>query len=88
VAAGDSARVHWQRKGRVPVNGAAVQKAREAKGWDRTKLAAELGWCEKTLARYETGEREPTKATVRRMTELLDVPLATLLMPLEARRPG
>jgi transcriptional regulator with XRE-family HTH domain len=71
VGQGTAAGVHWQRRDRVPVDGRAIIRARDAKGWTREKLAAELGLSYKTVERYEKGERLPKRATVARLVVLL-----------------
>ncbi len=69
----------WRERGRVPVNGPALQQAREAKGWSREKLAAELGCSHRSVERYENDQRQPTPDTVDAVARLLEVPVSDLL---------
>jgi ribosome-binding protein aMBF1 (putative translation factor) len=71
VGQGEGRPPHWRRRGQVPVDGAAIRRAREAKGWTREKLAAELACSYKTVERIEAGQRHPTRETVARIVALL-----------------
>ena len=82
-----SGRENWQRRDRVPIDGQVIRRAREAKGWSREKLAAELGLSHRTVERYETGARRPPRDTMLRLTLLLGVTLTDLGVDLTALLP-
>lgn len=53
------------------ISGAAVRQARLAAGVDATMLAAAVGVCERTLRRYESGERLANQEVTRRLGRIL-----------------
>jgi transcriptional regulator with XRE-family HTH domain len=86
VGQGEGRPPHWRRRGQVPVDGRAIVRARDAKGWTREKLAAELGVSYKTVERYEKGERLPSRETVARIVALLG--MGEEILGVVAARPG
>ncbi len=56
-------------------NPTRLDLARRRRGFTKTKLAGEAGVSTRILTAYESGDREPTAATVQRLAVALDFPL-------------
>lgn len=69
------------RKRGVDISPAAIVAAREARDWNQTDLAKEVGVSQVTISKYESGERRPTPATLRKLAEALGVERDSLLAP-------
>ncbi|MEU5853476.1 helix-turn-helix domain-containing protein [Saccharopolyspora shandongensis] len=52
--------------------GSALRAAREEQGWGLRQLASQIGCAPGTLSRWETGERMPKRADVKRILTQLD----------------
>jgi ribosome-binding protein aMBF1 (putative translation factor) len=65
--------IHHERLGRVAINGEALRAGRERKGWKLSVVAGQLDISEKTLSRYEAGERDPKWLDVARLAVLLEL---------------
>lgn len=63
--------------------GENIKKIRIDKGLSRQDLASELEVSESTISRYENNKREPNMATLKKIGEILNVPLADLLREME-----
>jgi transcriptional regulator with XRE-family HTH domain len=44
---------------RMPITGVQVKAARRLLGWSQSKLAAETGVSEATIAKFESGKQKP-----------------------------
>jgi transcriptional regulator with XRE-family HTH domain len=60
--------------------GERLRQAREARGLTRGEVAEQLDISERTLARWERGDFEPSLSTLSRLAELYDVPQARLIV--------
>lgn len=60
--------------------GERLRQAREARGLVRADVAGELDISERTLARWERGDFEPSLETLGTLAELYRVPLADLIV--------
>jgi transcriptional regulator with XRE-family HTH domain len=56
-----------------------IRRAREARGLSQEQLAQTVGRSVRSIGRFESGESEPSVATLRLLAEALDVSLAWLL---------
>ena len=61
--------------------GENVKKYRLLKNLTRKDLANGLEVSESTISRYENGKREPNMDTLKKISEILEVPLNELLVP-------
>ena len=59
--------------------GERLRQAREGKGLVRGEVATKLDISERTLARWERGDFEPSLATLGKLAELYGVPIANLI---------
>ena len=57
-----------------------LAKAREAKGWSQRELAKQLGLAYSSISMYECGLRDPSTATFRKLSQLLEVPMEQLVL--------
>lgn len=62
----------------VRTNGAAVRALREAYGWQATKFAAAVGISRGYLCNVEAQRRQVSPSVLRRMADVLGVPLAAI----------
>lgn len=56
-----------------------ISEARAAKGWTQQYLAELMGTTQQTIQRYETGARNITASTLKKLSETLGVTVAYLL---------
>lgn len=56
-----------------------LKRARKAKGYTQKQVADMMGITNSTYCGYETGKRAPSMDKVAKLSELLDVPVSTLL---------
>ena len=73
-----------------------LRKARKARGWTQSQLAAQLNVSDATISRYEKGVRYPDLETLKRLADLLETSVDYLVaerptdpdeeLPPEARR--
>lgn len=59
--------------------GANLKRCRELLGLTQTQMANELGISLRAYQHYEAGTREPSLATLSKLTEILDVSIDALL---------
>ncbi len=58
--------------------GDTIQRARLARLWKQKELAAAVGVEPTTVSRWETGEQAPGRLTLRRLADVLEIPLEQL----------
>lgn len=56
-----------------------LKRIRIAKGYSQKEFAEKLGVAKSTYCMYESGTREPNVQTIKRISELLNVPTDELL---------
>jgi predicted transcriptional regulator len=76
------------RAGRCRVNGAAIRKGRESKGWTATDLGYLLGVVERTVYRFEAEQTMPTLEQGLKLQGLLDLDDEVLFKPLDLSAEG
>ena len=59
-------------------NGAAIKALRESLGWSGVKFAAAVGISHPHLFNIESGKRQASSPVLRRMADVLGVPLAAI----------
>ena len=59
--------------------GKTIAALRQARGMTQQQLADALGIAQQSVARWETGEREPRVSTLRRIAAVLGCDLSALL---------
>lgn len=59
--------------------GDTIRAKRESLGLSRVMLAAHIGVTKQALSNWELGTRRPGYGNMLRLSELLDIPAATLL---------
>jgi len=52
-----------------------LRRARQARGWSQATLARSSGVPQSVVSAYESGAREPTVASLRRLTRAMDLDL-------------
>ena len=60
------------------VEGQRIVDLREERGWNATRLAEKVGISLAFMRRIELGERQPSPAVRKRITEALGVPLKAI----------
>ncbi len=68
--------------------GARLREAREARGLSGSMLADLLGVTRQAVSQFEIGEKSPTPDTLRRITEVLNLPQPFFLRPAHEDRAG
>ena len=63
--------------------GGKIRKLREEKGWSQSDLAAEMGLTYKYISKLETGDRNPSRATVAKLAVVLGVEPQDLIFDAE-----
>jgi len=63
--------------------GSKLREAREARGLSGVTLAELLGVSRQAVSQFESGAKSPTQDTLRRMTEVLNIPQTFFLQPPE-----
>jgi transcriptional regulator with XRE-family HTH domain len=58
--------------------GATIKALREAYGWQLSKFAIAVGMSHAHLSNIEAGRKVPTIQTLRRISDVLGIPLAAL----------
>ena len=66
---------------RRKTNGPAIRHLREAYGITLTDFATRAGLDKSSLSRIETGDQQPTPATVKRIAGELGVPIGVITYP-------
>lgn len=56
-----------------------IKEIREAQGKKQKELAVALGIAPNTLSQYENGKREPDLETIKKMSDILNVSIDSLL---------
>ena len=64
-----------------------IAAARKQRGWSQARLAEAVGAAQTTVSSWERGRTEPAREDVRRIAEVLEVPLAELELD-TSDRPG
>ncbi|PWW01172.1 helix-turn-helix protein [Paenibacillus cellulosilyticus] len=59
--------------------GRRLKESREKKGYKQNRIAKLLGIHNSTLAKYESGEREPDLNTITSLSEMYEVPVNYLI---------
>lgn len=62
-----------------PKSTSPISAARKAAGMTQQQLADALGIAQQSVARWETGEREPRVSTLKRIAAVLGCDIAALL---------
>lgn len=62
-------------------NGAALKAIRVSLGWTLERLAEAAGSSKTHLSQVETGVKNASPALLRRLAEVLDVPVAAISSP-------
>lgn len=83
VVDADRVVARWPRRGPLPAHlrellaqgfGARLRELRRERGWTQRQLADAMRWTDKTVRRYEHGERRPTADVVMRLAGHLATP--------------
>jgi transcriptional regulator with XRE-family HTH domain len=67
--------------------GARIAEARERRGWKKADLARALGKSWRLVHKWETGEVQPERESIRRLAEVLAVTIEELLGVAEGQDP-
>lgn len=83
VVGADRVVARWPRRGPLPAPlrevlaqgfGARLRELRRERGWTQRQLAEAMRWTDKTVRRYEHGERRPTADVIMRLARHLATP--------------
>src|SRR6266542_4768088 len=62
----------------MPLNGARLREAREARELSGVALARKVGLAPSTISKYESGDKHPPPAVIDALAEVLDLPVTFL----------
>lgn len=71
-----------------PLIAARIAAARRQAGWSQQRLAQAVGAAQTTVSSWERGRTEPGREDVRRIAEVLDIPVARLELDSAERGQG
>lgn len=57
----------------------SLKELREKKGWTLETLGNKVGLSLQAISLYETGQRQPRIETIKKLAEVLEVPVAEIL---------
>lgn len=66
------------RRTRFAVDGQKIADLRDERGWSSTRFAEKVGISLAFMRRIELGQRQPSPAVRKRITEVLEVPLQAI----------
>ncbi|MDO5061991.1 MAG: XRE family transcriptional regulator [Peptostreptococcaceae bacterium] len=66
------------------INGRLISSRLEQKGMTQRELAQIVGVTEVTISRYINGTREPKGTVLKDIADALDIPVASLILPIDA----
>lgn len=65
----------------MSATGALLRRARASRGWSQARLGRASGVPQSVVSAYESGSREPSAASLRRLVRALDMELVAVPAP-------
>lgn len=69
------------------INGSYLRKLRKSHNYTLIEFSQEIGCTASFLSQLERGQKEPSLTTLRKLSEVLGVPIASFFLPEEETAP-